>query len=314
MTEETSARIGWPERRAAMRRFARAAATFDGCDAVHTEARNRLLERLGLLGLNPRRVLDLGSATGKATARLAERYPDAQIVAVDLCGPMAERTRTRCRGLRSAMPVVGDAQRLPLGTDSMDLVFANLVLPWCDPRAVFAELARVLREGGLALFSSVGPDTLCEVRRAWAQVDGFVHVHGFVDMHDLGDLMARAGLAEPVVDVDRLRVTYRALPRPGERPERVRREQRRLRSARRPHRARPLAGVRRPARGAARRRRAADERGADIRAGLGGWRRRTRGARHRHDRRRGACPGTAPGEVTGRFCYNFPAASAPCLA
>ena len=212
MTEETSARIGWPERRAAMRRFARAAATFDGCDAVHTEARNRLLERLGPLGLNPRRVLDLGSATGKATARLAERYPDAQIVSVDLCGPMAERTRRRCRQLRSAMPVVGDAQRLPLATDSMDLVFANLVLPWCDPRAVFAELARVLRDGGLALFSSVGPDTLCEVRRAWAQVDGFVHVHGFVDMHDLGDLMARAGLAEPVVDVDRLRVTYRALP------------------------------------------------------------------------------------------------------
>ena len=142
---------------------------------------------MGLLGLNPRRVLDLGSATGKATAQLAARYPDARIVSVDLCGPMAERTRRRCRGLPSAMPVVGDAQRLPLGTDSMDLVFANLVLPWCDPRAVFAELARVLREGGLALFSSVGPDTLSEVRRAWAQVDRFVHVHGFVDMHDLGD-------------------------------------------------------------------------------------------------------------------------------
>ena len=76
------------------------------------------------------------------------------------------------------------------------------------PGEVFREAARVLRDGGLLLFTTVGPDTLGEVREAWSEVDDGLHVHGFVDMHDLGDLATRSGLAEPVLDIDRLTVTY----------------------------------------------------------------------------------------------------------
>ena len=172
-----------------------------------------MLERLEFFKLAPSRVIDLGSATGKGTAQLAALYPDAQILPVELSAPMAERTAARCTGLDRVNPVLGDAERLPFPDNSVDLVFANLVLPWCDPQAVFGEMARVLRDGGLALFTSVGPDTLQEVRSAWSGIDEAVHVHGFVDMHDLGDLAARAGLAEPVMDVDRLRVTYGELDR-----------------------------------------------------------------------------------------------------
>jgi len=67
----------------------------------------------------------------------------------------------------------------------------------------------VLREGGLFSFTTVGPDTLAEVRRAWAGIDDAIHVHGFIDMHDIGDLALRAGFTEPVMDVDTLQVTYR---------------------------------------------------------------------------------------------------------
>lgn len=203
--------FGLPDRRAALRRLERASATFDDADAVHAEARTRMLERLPFFKLEPRRILDLGAATGKASLELAAIFPDARILALDLCWHMTERARERCRHLDRTAVIAGDAERLPLGDGSIDLIFANLLLPWCDPREVFREAARVLRDGGLLLFTSVGPDTLAEVRLAWSEVDDALHVHGFSDMHDLGDMANQAGLAEPVLDVDRMTVTYPGL-------------------------------------------------------------------------------------------------------
>ena len=205
--------FGLPDKRAALKQFSRASATFDNADAdaVHAEARTRLLARLPLFKLEPRRVLDLGAATGKASADLAAMYPEARILATDLCWQMAERARGRCEHLGRVAAVNGDAEKLPFADASIDLIFANLLLPWCDPREVFGEAARVLRDGGLLMFTTVGPDTLQELRWAWSEVDDGVHVHGFADMHDLGDMASRAGLAEPVMDVDRLQVTYTGL-------------------------------------------------------------------------------------------------------
>ena len=202
------AAYGLPDRRAALIRLRRASATFDDVDAVHSEARARLLARLPLFRLDPRRILDLGAATGKASVELAALYPDASILAVDLSWHMACRSGARRRRHDRVSAITGDAERLPLRDGSIDLVFANLLLPWCGPGEVFREAARVLRDGGLLLFGTVGPDTLQEVRQAWSEVDDGLHVHGFVDMHDLGDLAVRSGLAEPVLDVDRLTVLY----------------------------------------------------------------------------------------------------------
>lgn len=194
-----------PEKRATRRAFDRARG-FDAASFIHDEARGRMLERLELLRAEPKVVLDLGCATGRGANALAARYPEARVLAVD-----SSRAMLRAAGAAAVSSVAivgGDAERLPLKAHCVDLVFANLVLPWCRPDAVFAETARVLAEGGAVSFATLGPDSLKEVREAFAAVDDRIHVHAAFDMHDLGDLAMAAGLAEPVLDVDRLKVTY----------------------------------------------------------------------------------------------------------
>jgi malonyl-CoA O-methyltransferase len=194
-----------PEKRAARRAFDRARA-FDAARFLHDEARARLLDRLDLIRLEPRVVVDLGCATAQAANALALRYPAASVLAIDSSLGMLRLAAASAGG--SVTVVGGDAECLPLRSHSVELVLANLVLPWCRPDAVFAEAARVLSAGGAFLFATLGPDSLKEVRTAFGAVDERIHVHAAFDMHDLGDLALAAGLAEPVLDVDRLTVTY----------------------------------------------------------------------------------------------------------
>jgi len=108
--------------------------------------------------------------------------------------------------------VIAAAEKLALAKESVPLVLSNLLLHWCDVGAVFFEVARVLEIGGTFLFSTLGPDTLMELRAAWAEVDDYPHVHAFIDMHDLGDALVMAGFSEPVLDTDRVSVTYKGVP------------------------------------------------------------------------------------------------------
>ena len=191
------------------RAFDRAAPGYDDAAVLQGRVREELLGRLDLVRLEPAVVLDLGAGTGHASIALKRRYRTAQVVALDLSHAMLAEAARRQTLLRRFRRVCADAAALPLGTASVDLVFSNLVLHWCnDPDAVFRECRRVLRPGGLFTFSTFGPDTLVELRRAWAAADGYTHVNRFIDMHDLGDALVRAGLAEPVMDVERLTLTY----------------------------------------------------------------------------------------------------------
>jgi malonyl-CoA O-methyltransferase len=134
-------------------------------------------------------------------------------VALDLSLAMLAEAARRQTLLRRFRRICADAASLPLRSGSVDLVFSNLMLHWCgEPDAVLAECRRVLRPGGLLTFTTFGPDTLVELRRAWAAVDDRTHVNRFVDMHDLGDALLRAGLAEPVMDVERYTLTYGTVP------------------------------------------------------------------------------------------------------
>lgn len=189
------------------RAFDRASSTFDRFAGVHTELRNRLLERLDLVRLTPSVVMDLGAGTGHASRALQSRYRDARVVAVDASHAMLVRAKQQQRFFNRFDRIVADAQRLGVRSASVDLVFSNLMLQWCaDPDGVFAEVARVLRPGGLVTFTSLGPDSLRELREAADQ--DRIHVHRFIDMHDIGDALMRAGFAEPVMDTERLAITY----------------------------------------------------------------------------------------------------------
>ncbi len=191
------------------RSFDRAAAGYDAAAVLQTAVRAALLERLQLTALAPRVVLDAGAGTGHASRALKDRYPRARVLALDSALGMLRAAKRRQSWWRRFDRIQADAEHLPLPDASVDLIFSNLLLPWCDPDRVLAEFRRVLAPHGLLTCSSLGPDTLRELRTAWARVDAHSHVNQFVDMHDLGDALVRAGFAAPVLDVDRFTLKYR---------------------------------------------------------------------------------------------------------
>ncbi len=189
------------------RHFERAAASYDAAAVLQRRSADELVERLALVRLEPRLVVDLGCGTGYALGRLADRYPAALRFGIDQAPTMA---RIAARAGHGPL-LIADAHRLPLADAAVDLVVSNLMMQWCDPADAFAEIRRVLQPGGLFVFTTFGPDTLSELRAAWAGIDEAPHVHEFIDMHDLGDLLLQAGFAEPVMDVQRVNMTYRDL-------------------------------------------------------------------------------------------------------
>lgn len=189
--------------------FGRAATRYDAMAVLQREIGDRMAERLDLVKLVPERVLDAGCGTGAETAHLMTRYPKAQLVALDFAEPMLAHARKRGGWLRKPRCVCGDLEALPLADASVDLVWSNLALQWVnDLGGSFTEALRVLRPGGLLMFSTFGPDTLKELRAAWAQVDGASHVSPFMDMHDVGDQLVKARFADPVMDAEQLTLTY----------------------------------------------------------------------------------------------------------
>jgi malonyl-CoA O-methyltransferase len=206
------------DRRAVARAFGRASAHYDAAAQLQAAVRRELLGRLEHFALSPQVVVDAGAGTAPAATQLARRFPAAVVVAFDLAHGMLVQAagrlalRDRLFGGRFGHPferVCGDVHRLPFAAGSVQLVFSNLMLQWSDDLdAALREIRRVLAPGGMFTFSSFGPDTLRELREAWAAVDGESHVNPFVDMHDLGSALARAGFAEPVLDVDRHVLDY----------------------------------------------------------------------------------------------------------
>ena len=198
------------------RSFERAAHSYDAAAVLQHEVCRRMDERLDLIKHQPAIVLDAGSGTGNALAALRMRYPKARVIAFDLALGMLQQGRARASQpwwksvLKQTLnEVCGDIEHLPLATGSVDLIWSNLALQWVnDPDRAFGEFYRVLAPGGLLMFSTFGPDTLKELRTAFAQVDRHTHVSRFIDLHDIGDILVKRGFADPVMDMEPFTLTY----------------------------------------------------------------------------------------------------------
>jgi malonyl-CoA O-methyltransferase len=216
--------------RAVRLHFARAAATYDGAAVLQKEVGRRMAERLDIVKLAPAAILDAGCGTGDAQAEFALRYPTARRVALDVAMPMLGVAAAKAGQRRSALSrifsaftggtaggdtdfVCGDVAALPFAAGSFDLAWSNLMLHWVGnlPEAL-AELGRVLRRDGLVTFSTFGPDTLRELRAAFAGIDGHLHVGRFTDMHDIGDMLVGAGFGDPVMHMELFTLTYADAP------------------------------------------------------------------------------------------------------
>ena len=219
-----------PDPLAVRRHFARAAATYDGAAVLQKEVGSRMAERLDVVKLTPTSVLDAGCGTGDAQAELAVRYPDARRIGLDFALPMLAIAKTKAGRRQSALArifstftrigagsdsgfICGDIAALPFAAAAFDLVWSNLALQWVsDLPFGLGEINRVLRVGGLVTFSTLGPDTLKELRTAFSGVDRYAHVGRFTDMHDIGDMLVHAGFADPVMHMEIVTLTYAEAP------------------------------------------------------------------------------------------------------
>jgi len=203
------------DKRQLRRSFNRAAENYDATAVLQREVCTRMLERLDYVRLQPMRVLDAGSGTGWGTRQLAQRYPSAQLIALDIAIGMLDVARGRSGwwqklfGGTNQIQICGDLEALPLPASSVEMVWSNLTLQWCnDLPGTFAELHRILKMDGLLMFSTFGPDTLKELRQSFTGVDKYNHLSRFADMHDIGDMMTRCGFAEPVMEMEYITLTY----------------------------------------------------------------------------------------------------------
>lgn len=202
-------------------------------DFLRREVAGRMHERLALVRIAPRSVLDAGCGEGADLSALQSSFADAQVFGVDASRQMLAAARDKQAAAQSTfnrllskwLPasagsgagaaaglLCGDFARLPVATNMLDLVWSNLALHWHpQPDRVFAEWRRVLRVDGLLMFSCFGPDTFKELRAAFAAADDAPHVLPFVDMHDFGDMLVNVGFSTPVMDMETITVTYESV-------------------------------------------------------------------------------------------------------
>ena len=201
----------WLDKARVRASFDRAAKTYDAAAVLQKLVRTEMLSRLDLVKLQPKAILDAGCGTGYGSFSLQNKFKNAQVVSLDIALGMLQKTKSQQPFFNKLFAkqnlVCADIESLPIASASMGLVWSNLALQWCnDLDGAFAEVARVLKPESLFVFSTFGPDTLKELRLA--SNNGHTHVSRFIDMHDIGDALTRAGFSAPVLDVEHFTLTY----------------------------------------------------------------------------------------------------------
>ena len=206
-----------PDKRKLRQSLERATSTHDSAAFLHREIADRMFDRLDYIKLNPKLILDVGCRTGYGTRKLTTHFGEATIIATDIARGMLHQANNQGPWWKRQLPFLGnpspkylcaDPEQLPLAPNKANLIWSNLALHWFDLERSAAEAHRVLATEGLFMFSTLGPDTLKELRSAFTGVDGYQHVNRFIDMHDIGDALVHAGFADPVMDMEVITVTF----------------------------------------------------------------------------------------------------------
>lgn len=163
--------------------FSRAAPDYDAVAYIQREAGEQLMQIFSAHGAafkSPEVGLDLGCGTGYFTEQLRLQWPTSSIIGLDIAEGMLAYQQSQARG---ELLLCGDAESLPLIDHSVDIIFSNFALQWCENLPhLFAEIARVLSPGGHLLLTGLGPKTLWELKAAWAQLDSLTHVNHFTPL------------------------------------------------------------------------------------------------------------------------------------
>lgn len=190
--------------------FNKAAKTYDNTAVLAKEVAGQLVDRLQYMALSPNTILEVGSGTGFVAQALREvKFSKAYTIHVDYAVNMLQQSHHKRNTPGKIVDLCADTHKLPLKTHSIDLLISNLCLPFVDDLAiVLDEWQRVLKPGGLCLFTTLGHDTLKELKQAFSAVSPYPHVQDFLDMHDVGDALVQAKFAEPVMDADVVTMAY----------------------------------------------------------------------------------------------------------
>ncbi len=185
--------------------FNKASAQYNKHAFLQQEIASRLDEKLEVITSASNVILDLGAGTGLLSIPLKKRFPDSQIICLDFAQHSLKHNP-------STHKICANANHLPLADNSVDIAISSLMMQWCpDLNQLFSEVHRVLKNDGLILFSTFGPDTLKELKKSWSVVDNKPHVNPFTDMHDIGDQMLNAGFQSPVMEMEKLTLTYQTV-------------------------------------------------------------------------------------------------------
>lgn len=192
--------------------FSKAAEQYEQFAFLQKEVASRTFERLSYMKVKPNAILDAGCGTGLCSRELRSLFSKSKISAIDIAPGMIELANNKQKLFRKIDYQVADIDDLPYDNNSFDMIFSNLTIQWVpDLTKTFLELNRVLKPGGLLIFSTLGPDTLFELKESWESVDAGKHVNQFIDMHIVGDQVFNSGFENTVMDRDIITLTYQTI-------------------------------------------------------------------------------------------------------
>jgi malonyl-CoA O-methyltransferase len=182
--------------------FNKASAQYNDNAFLQNEIASRLAEKLDVISIEPKTIVDLGSGTGFLSKKTAKIFPNSNLICVDFAQQSLLTNPQKFK-------VCANAYELPFTSNSVDFIVSNLMMQWCtDLTMLLDECYRILKPEGLFLFTTFGPDTLKELKRSWSVVDNHAHVNDFTDMHDIGDQMLQSGFQNPIMEMEKLTLTY----------------------------------------------------------------------------------------------------------